>query len=156
LAAIDGDGAAARALADAAAQAARTDTRLLARFPGLLATLGTLPAADAADVRVCVRYMAAGMRRYSVRAAGRGAGAPYVDDVAELHDYCHVVAGCVGEMLTAVAARRIPADDPTIAAGRLALAPVVGEALQLTNIVLDWPVDLRRGRCYVPATWLAA
>jgi farnesyl-diphosphate farnesyltransferase len=33
---------------------------------------------------------------------------------------------------------------------------VVGQALQLTNILLDWPVDVRRGRCYVPAEWLAA
>jgi farnesyl-diphosphate farnesyltransferase len=38
---------------------------------------------------------------------------------------------------------------------RLALAPVVGEALQLTNILLDWPVDVRRGRCHIPASWLA-
>jgi farnesyl-diphosphate farnesyltransferase len=35
------------------------------------------------------------------------------------------------------------------------LAPIVGEALQLTNILLDWPTDVRRGRCYLPATWLA-
>jgi phytoene/squalene synthetase len=35
------------------------------------------------------------------------------------------------------------------------LAPLVGRALQLTNILLDWPSDVRRGRCYVPAAWLA-
>ena len=32
----------------------------------------------------------------------------------------------------------------------------MGEALQLTNILLDWPTDVRRGRCHVPADWLAA
>ena len=37
----------------------------------------------------------------------------------------------------------------------LADLPVVGEALQLTNILLDWPVDVRAGRCHVPASWLA-
>jgi farnesyl-diphosphate farnesyltransferase len=30
----------------------------------------------------------------------------------------------------------------------------VGQALQLTNILLDWPADVRRGRCYLPASWL--
>jgi phytoene/squalene synthetase len=34
-------------------------------------------------------------------------------------------------------------------------APQVGEALQLTNILLDWPIDLERGRCHLPAEWLA-
>ncbi|MEO5617498.1 MAG: squalene/phytoene synthase family protein, partial [Candidatus Eisenbacteria bacterium] len=28
-------------------------------------------------------------------------------------------------------------------------------ALQLTNILLDWPQDVRQGRCYVPRKWLA-
>jgi farnesyl-diphosphate farnesyltransferase len=32
---------------------------------------------------------------------------------------------------------------------------VVGRALQLTNILLDWPSDVRRGRCYLPGSWLA-
>jgi len=155
LAGLDGDGAAADALARAAAADARAATALLVRYPDLLATLPTLPPADAADVRSCVRFMASGMRRYAVRAAGRGPAVPYLDDDAELHDYCHVVAGCVGEMLTSVIARRIARDDADVAQRRRALAPVVGEALQLTNIVLDWPVDLRRGRCYVPASWLA-
>ena len=31
----------------------------------------------------------------------------------------------------------------------------MGQALQLTNILLDWPIDVRNGRCYLPASWLA-
>jgi hypothetical protein len=58
-------------------------------------------------------------------------------------------------MLTRLFAARVPAQRPGAEAERLALAPVVGEALQLTNIFLDWPVDIRRGRCFVPASWLA-
>ena len=46
-------------------------------------------------------------------------------------------------------------DGTAAEARRLALAPLVGEGLQLTNILLDWPVDVRQGRCYVPAEWLA-
>jgi len=95
------------------------------------------------------------MQHYATRAAERGARVPYLDDDAELRDYCYVVAGCVGEMLTRLVSRDVRDDDRDTAARRLALAPVVGEALQLTNIVLDWPVDVRRGRCHVPASWLA-
>ena len=156
LAGLDGDRDAARSLsAGAAAQHARADMDLLARLPALLLVLDSLLPDDAADVRRCVRTMALGMKRYATRAAERGARVPYLDDDAELHDYCYVVAGCVGEMLTRLVARDITEDDDWTAARRLELAPVVGEALQLTNILLDWPVDVRRGRCHIPASWLA-
>ena len=128
---------------------------LLVRLPALLHVLDSLPPADAADVRTCVGTMARGMKRYAMRAAERGARVPYLEDDAELHDYCYVVAGCVGEMLTRLVERDIVDDDSATAERRLALAPVVGEALQLTNILLDWPVDVRRGRCHIPASWLA-
>jgi farnesyl-diphosphate farnesyltransferase len=155
LAALDGDPSAAWGLAGGAeAQPPRAELDVLARLPALLHVLDSLPEADAADVRLCVRTLATGMKRYAARAAARGPGTPYLDDDAELHDYCYVVAGCVGEMLTRLVARDIPGDDPALAARRLALAPVVGEALQLTNIVLDWSEDLRGGRCHVPGAWL--
>jgi farnesyl-diphosphate farnesyltransferase len=156
LAALDGDERAGQSLAvEAAARPARADLTLLARLPALLQVLAALEPADAADVRTCVRTMTTGMRRYATRAATRGLAVPYLDDDAELHDYCFVVAGCVGEMLTRLVARTLPDDPPALAERRLALAPVVGEALQLTNILLDWPVDVRAGRCHVPASWLA-
>lgn len=156
IAALDGDSSAARWLSEgAAAQHPRADMDLVVRLPALLHVLDSLGSADAGDVRRCVHTMARGMRRYATRAAERGARVPYLDDDAELHDYCYVVAGCVGEMLTRLVARDIVEDDPGTAARRLALAPVVGEALQLTNILLDWPVDVRRGRCHIPASWLA-
>jgi len=156
VAALDGDGAVAAGLAaGAAAQPPGGELDVLARLPTLLHVLDSLDPADAEDVRRCVRTMAAGMKRYAARAAARGALVPYLDDDAELRDYCYVVAGCVGEMLTMLVARQIPHDDEALAARRLELAPVVGEALQLTNIVLDWPLDLRAGRCHVPAAWLA-
>ena len=154
--ALDGDLGAARWLAaGAAAQHARADMNLLVRLTALLHLLASLPPEDAADVRLCVTTMARGMQRYATRAAERGPRVPYLDDDAELHDYCYVVAGCVGEMLTRLVSRDIVDDSDELAARRLALAPVVGEALQLTNIVLDWPVDVRRGRCHIPASWLA-
>jgi farnesyl-diphosphate farnesyltransferase len=53
-----------------------------------------------------------------------------------------------------VHARR-PAEQTALRARRLELSPRVGEALQLTNILLDWPTDVRHGRSYLPASWLS-
>jgi farnesyl-diphosphate farnesyltransferase len=156
VAALEGDEAGAKRLAEGATSLnGRSDVALLVRLPALLHVLDALDPRDAADIRHCVRTMALGMRRFATRAAERGSGAPYIDDDAELHEYCYVVAGCVGEMLTRLLEHGLPADPSDLAVRRLALAPVVGEALQLTNILLDWPVDIRAGRCHVPASWLA-
>src|SRR6185369_3259201 len=156
VASLDGDGAAAVRLSEGAASMnGRSDVALLARLPALLHVLASLDERDAADIRRCVRTMALGMKRLATRAATRGPAVPYLDDDAELHEYCYAVAGCVGEMLTRLLEHGLPEDRSDLAERRLALAPVVGEALQLTNILLDWPVDIRAGRCHVPASWLA-
>ena len=156
VAALEGDPAAATRLSEGATSLnGRSDLALLARLPALLLVLDSLDPGDAADIRCCVRTMALGMKRFAVRAAERGPTVPYIDDDSELHEYCYIVAGCVGEMLTRLLAHGLPGEATDLAARRLALAPVVGEALQLTNILLDWPVDIRAGRCHVPASWLA-
>ncbi|MBI5711150.1 MAG: squalene/phytoene synthase family protein [Candidatus Eisenbacteria bacterium] len=157
LAAMAGDAAAAEELARGAAAlaAGRDDLELVASFPRVWRVWRALPQHDRTALAECVCTLAAGMSRYAARAAARPAGAPYLDSEAELHDYCWVVAGCVGVMLTRLFAARLAETDPARAARRLELAPAVGESLQLTNILLDWPADVRRGRCYVPATWLA-
>jgi farnesyl-diphosphate farnesyltransferase len=155
--ALDGEPGAAEGLARGARALApgRDDLDLVAHLPRVLSAFAALPAADRPILADCLREMSAGMSRYAARAAGRAPGVPYLDTEAELHDYCQVVAGCVGVMLTRLFAARAGTRDETVEARRLALAPVVGEALQLTNVLLDWPVDVRRGRCYVPAEWLA-
>jgi len=157
LAALDGDGAAADSLArDAAAFArGRDDLELVGALPRVLGVTAALPERHRAAVRLGVRTLADGMSRYAARAAERGDAVPYLDTEAELHDYCYVVAGCVGEMLTRLHAAEYTLPDDDAMAERMRLSPVVGEALQLTNILLDWPADVRRGRCYLPAAWLA-
>src|SRR5262249_6706081 len=138
LAALARDARATEALARAAArQHARADLALLVHLPALLRVLDSLAPDDATEGRLCVRTMALGMRGYATGGAARGRAVPYLADDGELHDYCHVVGGCVGEMLTRLAAHDWPDDRPALAARRLALAPIVGEALQLTNILLD-------------------
>jgi farnesyl-diphosphate farnesyltransferase len=157
LEALEGDGGAARALA--AGAAARPgegdDLQLLSRLPTVLAALAERPEAERRIVREGVRTLAAGMQRYASRAAERGPRICYLDDDDELKDYCWVVAGCVGVMLTRLFELRLAAGADPERERRALLAPVVGEALQLTNIALDLTGDIRRGRCYVPASWLA-
>lgn len=157
LSSLSGDAGPAAALAETARAVAggRDDLELVANLPRVWRVWRGLPAADRAILADGVTTLATGMRRYAARAAGRAPGAPYLDDEAELHDYCWVVAGCVGVMLTRLVEARVPARGEDEPARRRALAPAVGEALQLTNILLDWPSDMRRGRCYVPASWLA-
>jgi len=178
--ALGGDAAAAASLATAApaggstpaASSARhpdSDFDLLAHLPLVLAAFRGLEPGDREAVAEGVLTMAAGMRRYAARAARRGPLVCYVDDEAELRDYCWIVAGCVGVMLTKLHERRAgpepgggvrehaasPEPGGGVRERRRQLAPKVGEALQLTNILLDWPTDVRRGRCYLPAAWLA-
>ena len=156
LSSLDGDRAAARTLAaQAATLPPRDDLALLAHLPRVLAAFDLLPEAHRAAVAAGATTLAGGMSRYAARAASRPREAPYLDTEAELEDYCFVVAGCVGVMLTELLAAEQSTHDPEAHARRLALAPRVGHALQLTNILLDWPVDMRRGRCHVPASWLA-
>jgi farnesyl-diphosphate farnesyltransferase len=158
--ALAGDLAASERLAgDAAACAGgREDLELVAHLPAVLRAFEALDDHDRHPIAEAVKEMGRGMRRYAVRGAARapaqGEPPPYLDTEVELHDYCFVVAGCVGVMLTRLFNRRALAEEAVVAE-RLALAPIVGEALQLTNILLDWPRDVRRGRCYVPAEWLA-
>ena len=70
--------------------------------------------------------------------------------IPELKDYCYIVAGIVGEMLTEL----FLLDRPALAS----LAPFLreraatfGEALQLVNILKDSAVDAEEGRRYLPA-----
>jgi farnesyl-diphosphate farnesyltransferase len=164
--AMAGSAAAAAALAAEAegAPIAGAARELMVGLPGVWRHWRTLADADRADVAACVDTMADGMGRYAGRMVERlGATAPdaagpppvsYLDSEEELHDYCWVVAGCVGVMLTRLFVRRA-ALPPGGAESLLRLAPAVGEGLQLTNVLLDWPVDIRSGRCHVPASWLA-
>ena len=133
----------------------RQDLALVAELARLLRVHASLPPAHRAALTEGVATLADGMGRYAARAAARPAGGAYLDSEAELDDYCWVVAGCVGVMLTRLFAAEYGAAAPGIEARRLAAAPIVGRALQLTNILLDWPGDVRSGRCFLPATWLA-
>lgn len=79
----------------------------------------------------------------------------------ELDDYTYRVAGCVGEFWTEMCIahaftsrqrKRLKQTTPDFEE----LGVRFGKGLQLTNILRDLPVDLRRGRCYLPGDKLYA
>lgn len=74
------------------------------------------------------------------------AGSVEVGDQADLTRYCYGVAGTVGELMGPL----LGADPDR--ARRPAIA--LGIAMQMTNIARDVLEDARRGRCYLPATWI--
>lgn len=67
--------------------------------------------------------------------------------------YCYYVAGTVGHMITELAIDHYSLQGKT-AERLLQNSEACGRALQKTNIVKDFPQDLRRGACYLPDTWL--
>jgi farnesyl-diphosphate farnesyltransferase len=78
-----------------------------------------------------------GMREWTMRGHN-------VRTLEDLQQYCYVVAGIVGELLTHLFEH--PKHDEL-----LALAPAFGEGLQLVNVVKDRAVDSAAGRHLLPA-----
>ena len=69
--------------------------------------------------------------------------------IAELRDYCYIVAGIVGEMLTELFLLDRPGLAPAADYLR-ARSRLFGEGLQLVNILKDADVDASEGRVYIP------
>ena len=106
-------------------------------------TRGFSPARRRAIER-CLGIMAQGMVEYQRKGAGEG-----LRDMAELDRYSYCVAGVVAEMLAELFCDHSPAT--AAARGNLmALAPVYGQGLQMTNILKDIWSDLDKGICWLP------
>jgi farnesyl-diphosphate farnesyltransferase len=138
-------------------QADRSEAELIARMPEIVAGLETLPRADRAAVRDVLATLTSGMTFDLTTFPGddeRGLSA--LATLADLDRYVYLVAGCVGEFWTKLHAahrRRLAEWD----VARMSVDGVrFGKALQMTNVLRDIPRDLRHGRCYVPASELAA
>jgi farnesyl-diphosphate farnesyltransferase len=122
-------------------------TELLSDIPEVLDAFFAL-APDAIDlIRDHTRRTARGMAGFVARTTDQGE--LRLCDIPDLQEYCYVVAGIVGELLTEL-----------FLLGRPVLAPVApvlrrqsrafGEGLQLVNILKDSASDAREGRRYLP------
>lgn len=115
---------------------------LIERLPELLAVLNEFPQRQQAAIRVCLRKMASGMSAYVDRRNG-------LSDMDEVDDYCYVVAGVVGEMLTELFCDHC-ADIDEHRIDLRGLASSFGQGLQMTNILKDIWDDHRKGQCWLP------
>jgi farnesyl-diphosphate farnesyltransferase len=78
-----------------------------------------------------------------------------LDGIDQLRDYCYVVAGVVGEMLTELFLLERPSLGGVADLLR-ARSRLFGEGLQLVNILKDSAGDAQEGRVYVSAAHRAA
>ncbi len=74
-----------------------------------------------------------------------------LDDLDDLRQYCYIVAGIVGEMLTELFLLERP-ELESIAEDLRSRSRSFGEALQLVNILKDSAFDSTEGRSYLPPT----
>jgi farnesyl-diphosphate farnesyltransferase len=121
---------------------------LMAAFPELLTELSTWQPARAAILRQHVVRTAEGMAQTLLEEAD-ATGQLRLGSLSALRRYCYVVAGIVGELITALFvfdAPELAAVKPTLLANDRAF----GEALQLVNILKDERADAQDGRVYVP------
>jgi farnesyl-diphosphate farnesyltransferase len=79
-----------------------------------------------------------------------GSGSVQLQTLQDLRDYCYVVAGRVGEMLTELFLLERPELGP-LGPYLRERARFFGEALQVVNILKDARDDAREGRVYLPA-----
>jgi len=121
---------------------------LLREMPFVMRKLDELPA-EAREI-LChhVRRSAEGMAQIVARCDDGGHLA--LATLQDLRDYCYIVAGIVGEMLTEL----FLLGRPQLAGVSEYLrqrAHLFGEGLQLVNILKDRDADAREGRVYVPS-----
>ncbi len=120
---------------------------LLRAAPEVLAAHASFPAPAREIVALHTVRTARGMAEFVAR--HDGSGRLQLADLSELRDYCYVVAGIVGELLTELFLLEEPQLFP-VADSLRQRADRFGEALQLVNILKDAAADARDGRSYLP------
>lgn len=132
----------------AAHQALPAERVLLTRFGECYAMLKSFPDADQKRIGDLWQTIVSGQVFDLERFPGETErDLVALGDDAELDQYTHLVAGCVGEFWTRMCAAHLPAWN---AASNEELGIRFGKGLQLVNILRDLPRDLRIGRCYLP------
>lgn len=132
-------------------QASPVERELLEKCETSLTELHQLSTSDAQLVREVLDTITSGqeldLRRF--HGASTENIIPLRTD-AELDDYTYRVAGCVGEFWTKMCRAHLFPDAQLDEARFMADAIRFGKGLQLVNVLRDLPVDLRKGRCYLP------
>lgn len=118
----------------------------------VLAAFASLDEQERAPIDDCVQEMIDGMRHMTHQRPNDGV--TYVcEDLDQLEDYCHYVAGTVGLMLTRQFETHLGSSRFS-AAERPEQGRRFGLGLQLTNILKDHRTDVKRGTSFMPRSWL--
>jgi farnesyl-diphosphate farnesyltransferase len=120
---------------------------LMAETPFVLDAFFELRPAARELIREHTVRTAQGMAGFVARTDG--GGDLRLADLDDLREYCYVVAGIVGEMLTELFLLERPG-LAAVAADLRARSRHFGEALQLVNILKDSAFDTTEGRSYLP------
>jgi farnesyl-diphosphate farnesyltransferase len=120
---------------------------LLRETPAVMEAYWAVEAPARAVLRRDLLRTVSGMAGFVRR--GDAGGNLRLDSLRELRDYCYVVAGIVGEMLTELFL--LESENLAPFASRLRRrSRYFGEALQLVNILKDANSDATEGRVYLP------
>jgi farnesyl-diphosphate farnesyltransferase len=120
---------------------------LLEAMPDVLSELWRMPPEPRRIVTEHALRTVKGMQ--SVLEHGDDEGSVCVRTVEDLRAYCYVVAGIVGELLTALFLHDCPALEP-VRSILVDNQSAFGEGLQLVNILKDYAQDAKEGRMYLP------
>lgn len=123
----------------------RDELDLIENTPTVLRILHTCTPQDQVAVSRCVSIMSQGMSRFHGKQSQMG-----LKDLKEFEEYCYVVAGVVGELLTTIFSNH-SLEFAYHFQGHETLAIDFGQALQMTNILKDSPEDQARGVSWKPA-----
>jgi farnesyl-diphosphate farnesyltransferase len=122
---------------------------LLDSLPDCLKWLEQTGGADRGDIRALLEKITHGqmldLHRFDNPAEVRA-----LQTAADLDEYTHLVAGCVGEFWTRLCFRHLRDFASLIPDEMLSLGRRYGMGLQLINVLRDAGSDLRSGRCYFP------
>jgi len=130
-----------RALAD--------EKDLVSSTATVIRVTASFSAAERDALTRCIEIMCAGMPEFQRRKSLRG-----LKDVDEMADYCYVVAGVVGEMLTELFCVHCPELRPR-RDEMMRLAISFGQGLQMTNILKDIWDDREANTCWLPRSVFA-
>lgn len=117
---------------------------LIAHTATVVRILHRCPANQQSAILRCITIMSQGMARFHAKQNPLG-----LKNLQEFEEYCYVVAGVVGEMLTSLFAAHSPLFAQAIAKQE-SLAIAFGQALQMTNILKDSLDDQARGVSWLP------
>jgi farnesyl-diphosphate farnesyltransferase len=133
-------------------QGLSAEAALLEKVEDSLALLQTLSSADLQLVRTVLNTITGGQELDLRRFAGASAEKIVaLETAAELDDYTYRVAGCVGEFWTKMCRTYLFPKARLDDAQLLVDGIHFGKGLQLVNVLRDLPVDLKKGRCYLPS-----